>query len=117
MLPTKEQFIKIMKKIQDATEYDHECLIAARKHGMEFSEVDTSSLGYVATDLLDMMFNCYYPDGMGDVSYFCYELDFGKEWKPGMVEEQDENGNMVDVDMSSAEKLYDYLVSREVNNG
>lgn len=42
-----------------------------------------------------------------DISYFIYELEFGKKWKPNYV--TDSNGNS--IDMSTAEKLYDYLVS------
>jgi len=40
-----------------------------------------------------------------DITYFIHELDYGSRWKPGMV--TDENGQ--DIDMSTAEKLYDYL--------
>ena len=43
-----------------------------------------------------------------DLSYFCYELDFGRRYRPGDVTE---GGR--DVDFSSAESLYDYLTSKD----
>lgn len=42
-----------------------------------------------------------------DIDYFVYELEFGKQWKPGMICENDK-----DIDWSTAEKLYDYMVER-----
>ena len=42
-----------------------------------------------------------------DIEYFMYELDYGKEWKTGMITVDD-----IDIDLSSAEKLYDYLISK-----
>ena len=39
------------------------------------------------------------------ISYFIYELDFGQEYKEGCVTE---NNNEI-IDISTAEKLYDYL--------
>ena len=43
-----------------------------------------------------------------DISYFIYELDYGRKYKPGMITDQDGN----DIDFSTAEKLYDYLVEK-----
>lgn len=42
-------------------------------------------------------------------SYFCYKLDFGKKWKPGLVK----NKYGKEIPMSTAEELYDFLVSRQ----
>ena len=45
-------------------------------------------------------------DNAGNISYFIYELDYGKKYKDGYV--QDGKGNNIDI--STAEKLYDYLI-------
>lgn len=45
-------------------------------------------------------------DGFGNVSYYIYELDYGKEYRQGCI--SDERGE--NIDMSTPEKLYDYLV-------
>jgi len=43
-----------------------------------------------------------------DLSYFVYDLDFGRNWHPGMV--TDENGE--DVPLSTIDNLWD-LLTRE----
>lgn len=40
--------------------------------------------------------------GVSDLSYFCWEIDFGKDWSPGDI--TDENGN--DVKLKTAEDLW-----------
>ena len=40
------------------------------------------------------------------ISYFIYELDYGKKYKAGCVLDE----NMNEIDLSTPEKLYDYLV-------
>lgn len=42
---------------------------------------------------------------MFDIDYFIHELDFGRKYKKGMA--SDGNGN--EIDMSSAEKMWDHL--------
>ena len=44
-------------------------------------------------------------DSAGNISYFIYELDYGKEYREDCV--SDKNGN---IDISTPEKLYDYLM-------
>ena len=44
-------------------------------------------------------------DAVENIDYYIYELDYGRKYEPGMI--TDENGH--DIDLSSAEKLYDYL--------
>jgi hypothetical protein len=45
-------------------------------------------------------------DAVENIDYYIYELDYGRKYEPGMI--TDENGH--DIDFSSAEKLYDYLI-------
>ena len=44
------------------------------------------------------------------ISYFMYELDYGRDYQDGFIVE-----NGVNIDFSSADKLYDYLI-RNKNN-
>ena len=44
-------------------------------------------------------------DSIGNISYFIYELDYGREYQEGCI--SDKSGN---IDISTPEKLYDYLV-------
>lgn len=43
------------------------------------------------------------------IAYFVYELDFGRKYSPGYV--IDENGE--DINLSTAEKLYEYLAEKK----
>lgn len=40
------------------------------------------------------------------ISYFCFELDFGKKWKEGCIRDADGQN----IDLHNAEVLYDFLV-------
>lgn len=42
------------------------------------------------------------------IDYFICDLDFGRSYKPGAI--SDNNG---DIDLSTAEKLYDYIISKK----
>ena len=53
-----------------------------------------------------------YPESKGDVSYFCWEKDFGANFKMGDV--IDEFGR--ECDFSSIEALWEYLENREWNS-
>lgn len=48
------------------------------------------------------------------IDYFVEGLDFGRKWEPGIVKDKDG----VDIDLSDAEKLYDFLIenTEEFNN-
>lgn len=41
-----------------------------------------------------------------DIEYFIYDLEFGTKWTPDSI--LDENGNPIDI--STTEKLYDYII-------
>lgn len=49
--------------------------------------------------------------GISDISYFIYDLEWGSNWTPDSL--TDEDGNSIDI--STIEKLYDYLASN-INN-
>lgn len=48
-------------------------------------------------------------DKMGDIEFFCYELDFGRKYEPGMITDEEGNG----IDLSSPERLYDTLIDQK----
>lgn len=114
-VPDREEFIRILGEIENVWRYDMGCRELARKHGIEFADPGASELAGLTVDLLARLFGVYsknYGESCDDISYFCFELDFGREWEPGKVTDYDKNGNPVDVDMSSAGKLYDYLLQK-----
>ena len=101
---TKEQFVKYIGKIQECYEFENEISEAFYKYGCQAPEFPFPYNEMV--DVLNVMFTLETNDNWGsDIDYFCIELDFGKKYKPGCI--KDENGN--EIDLSSAEKLYDYI--------
>ena len=91
-----------------------ECSKLARKYDIEFVEVGASTLAWLAMELLDTIFGG--ENAIDDIDYFCSEINFGREYTPGCVTETNENGEKIDIDLSSAEKLYDYLIERITSN-
>lgn len=61
-------------------------------------------------DLLNVVMDTEINPQIGsDIEYFCYDLDFGKVYESGKKDWiKDENDEI--IDLSTAEKLYDYLV-------
>ncbi len=59
------------------------------------------------------LFNEIYPHSVGDIEYFCWELNFGERFTPGCV--IDEDGR--ECNFSSIETLWLYLENREKEAG
>lgn len=102
---TKEKFCEIIDEIKKLHEYENELYAINYKYNTD-SVFSFPTLEDTVISLLEEIFNCPETEIGTDISYFVYELDFGKEWEPGMI--TDESGN--DIDLSTAEKLYDYLI-------
>ena len=104
---SKEFFIQCINDVKECEEYAVKLNDFFRKNKVEgyIFQPDCSA---TVVRLLHEIFGK--ADANDDISYFCYELDFGKRWQKGMIKDT-VNGKQVDIDMSSAEKLYDYLVA------
>ena len=101
---TKEQFVKVIGKIQECFEFEEETSEAFYKYGCQAPEFPFPYDEMI--DVLNVMFGLETNTVWGsDIDYFCIELDFGRKYKSGRI--KDENGN--EIDLSSAEKLYDYI--------
>lgn len=100
---TKEQFCEYIARMKNAWDYDMEVTKLTRERNMEFGETNASYLVPTCVELLDKLMG-----DTGDVEYFCIDIDFGRDYKPGCVQELDGT----DVDFSTAEKLYDYLATK-----
>lgn len=102
MILTKTEFCKVMSEFKKAREAERRVDQIARDMGSDFLQIDLTYLGGPLTTVLDKMFD----SDDHDVEYFCWELDFGDDYQPGDVKDRDGN----EIDFSTAEKLYDYLV-------
>lgn len=103
---SKEEFCKIMEQLKEYQDkYDKIC-------GALGAVVDIGDLSDIVIKLLEKLMNVpVYKAENGiyegsDISYFMYEIDFGRAWTPDSITEID--GTPIDI--STAEKLYDYLL-------
>lgn len=107
---SKEEFVKIIERLKETNDFVDETNEKARKLQdairSDFFNAMSLSISHeeIAVQLLENMFN-----DEDIISWWIYELDYGREYKKGCIQEEKE-GKIVNVDVSTAEKLYDYLI-------
>ena len=103
---SREQFIKIINKMMELSDFWDEVFTLYDKHYFEAPLVNDMTDELIMT--LETMFNAPDNEDFGsDIAFFVYELNFGRDWEPTSITC---NGEV--VDLSSAEKLYDWLISQ-----
>lgn len=104
---TRQEFVYILNRLREATELVDkvEELFRDSRDNLECDFCNGAGLQIshegVVVELLEKLMQ----DNVGNISYFIYELDYGREYQHGCV--SDNNGN---IDISTPEKLYDYLM-------
>ena len=107
----KQEFVDIINRLREATELVDkvEELFRNSRDNLECDFCNGAGLQIshegIVVNLLEKMMQ----DRGGNVSYFIYELDYGREYREGCV--SDNNGN---IDISTPEKLYDLLMAEYV---
>lgn len=102
----KEKFCEILERVERANKFaesvDNLCWNYSHDNK---TDVNMFGLGLgLDTDVVNLLAEIMQDEGE-DISYFCWEIDFGREYKPGIIKDKDGN----DIDFSDAEHLYDYL--------
>lgn len=109
---TKEQFVEYIGRIKKTSDKDDmfseaiekACNDDCRVIGLYGTECSTM------VDLLSLAMGLEIGTRDGnEIEYFIYDLDFGKDYKEGCFTEMD--GTPIDI--STAEKLYDYITETE----
>ncbi len=113
----KETFVKILKRLQEISEFEDEAAELGREHQVYVQVDGLGTFDYVV-DLLDISFTPdSYKQPIDDVSYFIYETDFGKKILEKQAEGDSwvikEDGKDISDCFTSIENLYDYLISLE----
>jgi len=104
---SKQEFIDIINKLKEVRDFVDEVNTKARKLNdaimSDFYNSSSLSISHenIVVRLLENMFN-----DKDIISWWIYELDYGRKYIKGCF--QDANG--LDIDVSTAEKLYDYLI-------
>lgn len=105
---TKEEFVDIMNRLKESKELVdkvNELFYNSRENiECDFCNAAGMQISHeiVVVRLLEKLMH----DESEVISYFIYELDYGKECKLGCV-----INNERDIDLSTAEKLYEYLAA------
>ena len=108
ILINKEQFIAAITALKVQDEHDSKF---ADDLGNLFPSAHTGNLLYNNTlvkEALMKLLGIIMNGEMDTIEYFVYSLNYGETYKPGCFKDNDKN-----IDLSSIEKLYDYLKSNE----
>ena len=105
MLVNKNEFIKIINRLKDYTKLQDKIndlfkdLLDNKEQ--DFCNAGSICIGHesVVVTLLEDMFETDL------LSWWIYELNYGKEYKPGCLTEDDK-----EIDVSTSDKLYDVLI-------
>lgn len=105
---TKEDFvyyIDTLKQIRNASDRLNDAL-ASYDETADFGGFTNFRVLILVEDLLNNLFKLERDEyGYTTISYFIEELNFGEDWGPECFQEAD--GTPIDI--STSEKLYDYL--------
>ena len=104
----KQEFINIINHLKEVNQFVDEVNDKARKLNdaiiSDFFNVSSLSISFEA-DLVKVLENMFNTDL---ISWWLYDLNYGTEFTIGCIVEAD---GITKPDLSTAEKLYDYLVS------
>ncbi len=108
---TKLEFLDILNRLREATELVDkvEELFRNSRDNLECDFCNGAGLQISHEGIVVKLLKKLMQDSVGNISYFIYELDYGREYREGCV--SDKNGN---IDISTPEKLYDLLMEEYV---
>ena len=110
MMISKEKFVEIINRLQQVNDFVDETNKKARELNdaiiSDFFNASSLSISHetIVVKLLENMFN-----DKDYLSWWLYDLDYGRKFKPGYLQEE-RDGKIVNIDLSTPEKLYDYLL-------
>lgn len=104
----KANFCRIIEQLREGERLQNKVAAAVRQYNNIVYTDYPEPFGMVVTHdhLVVELLAEIMDDKMGDIEFFCYELDYGKKYELGCV--IDEDG--MEVDLSTPERLYDFLV-------
>lgn len=107
----KEEFVRYIDRLREANDLCSKIddLMRKSRDNIENDFMNGASLQInhesIVIELLKKMMHDTSED-YGDIDYFIYELDYGRKYEPDTITDKDGNN----VDFSTSEKLYEYLV-------
>ena len=106
---SKEEFVDIIERLREANDLVNKVdeLFQNSRENLELDYCNGASLQISHEPIVVKLLEKLMEDQGEDISYFIYELDYGRDYEEGCITDQDGNN----IDFSTAEKLYDYLNS------
>lgn len=101
---TKEEFVTIINEVEQVSKYSDNLNTFLHNNNVQ-GYLFQPNCTETTLRLLHLIFKQADVDEW--ISYFCYELNFGKKWKEGTVKDRDG----ADIKLQTAEDLYTLLVS------
>lgn len=101
----RKRFCEIIARLKEVNDFVNEVNKKTRNLSERLDFFNASSLFISSEDLVVELLQELLNDEGEMISYWIYELDYGKKYKDGCV--IDENG--LNINIRSAGKLYDYL--------
>ena len=101
---TKDEFVAIVNEIEQVHKYSDSLNTFFHKNNVQ-GYLFQPNCTETALRLLHLIFKSEDTDEW--ISYFCYELDFGRKYKEGIVKDKDG----ADIKLQTAEDLYELLIS------
>lgn len=104
---SKEEFVEILNRLKDSSDLVRKVnsLFRNSRDNVECDFCNGAALQISHESTVVFLLRKLLKDAVENIDYYIYELDYGRQYEPGII--TDEKGH--DIDLSSAEKLYDYL--------
>lgn len=104
MMLSKEIFVQVIEDVKKKCDYQSELNDFYKSHGAD---------GYIfqpdCSESVLLLLENIFDDKDNWISYFCFELDFGQNWKEGMITSK--HGD--DIPLSTTEELYNLLTDNQ----
>lgn len=108
---TKEEFVNYMNTLKEVMDSSRTLSEALKNFDScpDFGGFSNFRAEDLIVTLLEKLMDDAKDDkyDISDISYFIYDLEWGSKWTPDSI--TDMNGNSIDI--STVEKLYDYLMT------
>ncbi len=106
---SKEEFVDIIERLREANDLVNKVdeLFRNSRENLDLDFCNGAGLQISHEPVVVKLMEKIMGDQGEDISYFIYELNYGREYEEGCITDQDGNN----IDFSTAEKLYDYLNS------
>ncbi len=101
----KDLFCEVMEDIKKADDYQNWLNAQLQRNGVEGYLFQPTCID----SAIKLLHFCFGNSDIDDtISYFCFELNYGRKWKEGMLTGEDGR----DIVLATSSDLYNYLISK-----